>query len=124
MTKYLPRILLTLIFALLQCVAPLVHAHVDGQLSGMLPPTLSAQHHSDHESIKSDCAVEEYESPAISIQHEFQRDNHCVIAQPAQTNIFQLPRTADVKYLAVAPPSIIVLSPYKKSHPQAPPVLG
>lgn len=124
MMRHFPRILLALIFALLQCVAPLVHAHVDGQHSGILPPSLSAQSHSENESINSASSIEEYESPAISLAHEFQRDHQCAIAQPAQANIFNIPSLSDVKHLAVAAPAIFVLSPYNKSHPQAPPALS
>jgi len=120
MKNLFPRILLALIFALLQCVAPLVHAHIDGQHSGILPPSFSAQHHPDN----STGSIEEYESPAITLAHEFQRDHQCAIAQPAQTSIFNIPGLSEVKLLAVTAPAIFVLSPYHKSHPQAPPALG
>lgn len=36
MSKRLVHSLLTLLFAFLQCVSPLVHAHTDGEQSGML----------------------------------------------------------------------------------------
>ncbi len=36
MSQRLSHSLLTLIFAFLQCVSPLVHAHADGEQSGML----------------------------------------------------------------------------------------
>jgi hypothetical protein len=124
MMKYLSKLLLTFVFALLQCVAPLAHAHVDGQHSGILPPSLSAQSHAEHMSINSTSTVKEYESPAITLSHEFQRDHQCAIAQPAQANIFNILSLSDEKHLTVATPAIFVLSPYKKSHPQAPPALS
>ena len=124
MIRYSPKLLLTLVFALLQCVAPLVHAHVDGKHSGILPPFLSAQSLSEHESINSASSVETHESPAITIAHEFQRNNQFTLAQPVQANIFNIPCLSDVKHQALAAPFIFVLSPYSKSLPQAPPALS
>lgn len=121
--NYFSRILPVLIFALLQCVAPLVHAHVDGQLSGILPPSLTAQYHTEPESAGAICSIEEYESPAISIPHEYQRDDFFAIAPPLPANILSLPRLTAVKHASPVAPAIVVLSPYDKSHPQAPPVL-
>lgn len=121
--NYFAKILLTLVFALLQCVAPLVHAHVDGQQSGILPPLFSVQSHLEHASINSTSNVTNSESPAITLAHEFQRDHQCAITQPAQKNIFKIP-SRDIKHLAVAVPAIFVLSPYNNSLPQGPPVLS
>ena len=122
--RYLTKLLLTLVFALLQCVAPLVHAHVDGQHSGILPPSPYAQPHSHHESTSPTSSIEKYESPAITLSHEFQRDHQCAIPQPEQAAIFNIPSLRDIKLLDVAAPAIFVLSPYNKSHPQAPPALS
>jgi hypothetical protein len=113
--------LLALTFALLQCAAPLVHAHVNGQHSGLLPPSLETQHHTQ---VLTDCVIEEDESAAITIPHEFQRDEQPVLPPTNATKDFDALPTGVVRLIkvSVAPPA--VFSPYSKSHPQAPPALG
>ena len=121
--RYHSRILLTLIFALLQCVAPLVHAHVDGQLSGILPPSLEIQYLPDHTSVKASDSIVKHESPAITISDEFKTDSQRAVARPSLENILNIPRIADAKYRLAAVAAIIVVSSYYKPHPQAPPAL-
>lgn len=113
------RILLLLAFALLQCAAPLVHAHVDGQLSGLLPPSLETQHHPQ---MQADCAIEENESPAITLPNELQRDDQPSLTQPHTTQSFDILPVATAKLAPAINDPDAVFSPYRKSHPQAPPL--
>ncbi|MDD5471515.1 MAG: hypothetical protein PHP05_06335 [Sideroxydans sp.] len=59
MSKRLTHSLLTLIFAFLQCVSPLVHAHAEGEQSGMLhvPAAASAQQDDLDGLTKDDVAI-------------------------------------------------------------------
>ena len=120
MTNRILHTLLVLTFALLQCVAPLVHAHVDGQHSGVLPPSLESHHHSQEQ---AECVVEADESPAIGL-HEYQRNDQPVLAHSATAITFNIHPVVVVKLSPQSPPPAIVLAPYSKSHPQAPPALG
>jgi hypothetical protein len=123
--RYFPKCLLTLIFTLLQCALPLVHAHVNGIQSGMLPPSLNVQQQqSNHDILKSANFIEENESPAITIPHEFQRNNPCSIPQPQLGIILELPRLFAITLKPTEVQPIIVSSPYNKPHTQAPPGLG
>jgi hypothetical protein len=123
MMKRPTHTLLALIFALLQCAAPLVHAHVDGQHSGLLPPSLETQSLSE-QFAQVDCSIEADESPAITIPHEFQRDDQPALVNHAASKTFDLlPACQTILVSSTAPP-VSVFSPYSKSHPQAPPALG
>jgi hypothetical protein len=123
--RYFPKYLLALIFTLLQCVAPLVHAHVSGNQSGVLPPSLTVQQQlSDHLIIKSADSIEENESPAIIIPHEYKQHNQSSIPRSQQTGILDLLCLTDITIQTASDQPVMVLSPYNKSHPQAPPELG
>jgi hypothetical protein len=78
---------------------------------------------SDHDILKSANSIEENESPAITIPHEFQRNNPSSIPQPQQAGILDLPCLFDISPLTTVEQPIIVSSQYNKPHPQAPPVL-
>lgn len=116
--------LLALTFALLQCVAPLVHAHIDGQHSGLVPPALTAPHLLGDQLTQADCLIEADESPAIGLAYEFQRTDHPAISQPSGVNAPNALPVIIVKFLPSPPPAGTFFTPYRKSHPQAPPSLG
>jgi hypothetical protein len=124
MNRYVSKFLLTFIFALLQCVAPLVHAHVSGVQSGILPPSFAVHHHLENDdALKSADTFEENESPAITIPHEFQRNNQSAIPQPGQTGIIDSPNFFSIKLQSTLVRPVVTSFPYCKPHPQAPPTL-
>lgn len=124
MLKHSIHTLLVVVFALLQCAAPLVHAHVNGQHTGLIPPALTAPHLIGNELTQTDYVIETDESPAISLANEFQRNNHPAIPQPSWSYTTDTPPVAVVKFLPVTPPSVSFFSTYSKSLPQAPPALS
>jgi hypothetical protein len=124
MLRHTLHTLLALTFTLLQCAAPLVHAHVDGQLSGLLPPTFETQHHTTEQFVHTHDALEENESAAITLPHEFQRDNQPVLDHPAAIHIPGIPPALGIQIVAAATASPNIQPRYNKSHPQAPPALS
>ena len=124
MMKRSLHILLALTFALLQCAAPLVHAHVNGENSGLLPPPLETQHHLSDLLAQANCVIEAAESLAISLAPEFQRNDHPAIPQSSSANIPNSLQVVVVKFHPSPAPSGIFFSPYSKSLSQAPPRLG
>jgi hypothetical protein len=123
MLKHPLHTLLLLIFALLQCAAPLVHAHVNGEHTGIIPPALAAPHVQD-ELTQTDCAIETDESPAISLSTELQRNNVPALPQPSWTYTAETRAASTVKFRTPSPHPASFFSPYSKSHPQAPPALS
>lgn len=124
MNKQLLQTLLAFIFVLLQCAAPLVHAHVNGEQEGVLPLGLGSQHFLlDHlEAIGG--IVENDESPAIDLSHEFQRNDHPALPRPVYLNLFIVNLDVAARFNFTIPAPKNFFSPYSKSHPQAPPALG
>jgi hypothetical protein len=124
MLRHWAKLLLTLTFALLQCVAPLVHAHVDGNQTGVLPPYFSTQTHSSLDLLKSDGLIEEYESPAITVQDEFQRDKVFSLDQHVKLKIFVFPEVTAINIDCTVEHFFFSIAPYSTPPTQAPPVLG
>lgn len=116
--------LLIFAFALLQCVAPLVHAHVDGQQSGILPPTLTAQPQASDNLALAGCVIEVNESTAIGLQSEWQRDEQPAITQPSWINTFSARPVATAQFLSPAALPHRAPLTYHTPQPQAPPALG
>jgi hypothetical protein len=122
--RFYLKLIFSFVFAILQCVEPLEHAHIDGKNSGLLPPSLYSQHQIQSDSNLTDSAksIEEFESPAITLDHEFQRNYQCAIAaQPA--NLYKSCQRQVIQF-AVDSYAIFVPSPYNKFLPQAPPALS
>lgn len=120
MVKRPLHLLLAITFTLLQCAAPLVHAHVNGQLSGLLPPALETQH---QPTVQNDCVIEEDESPAITIPHEYQRDEQPVLSHSTPALLFVALPLSHIQPALASPHSVAVAPHYPKSRPQAPPAL-
>ncbi len=114
------HLLLVITFTLLQCAAPLVHAHVNGQLSGLLPPALETQHPA---AIQNDCVIEEDESPAITIPHEYQRDEQPVLTNSAPALLFVALPLRHILSARTLPRSVDLPPHYPQFQPQAPPAL-
>ncbi len=121
MTKQLHRLLL-LTFALLQCIAPLAHAHVEGGGAGVHAPGLEAPHHFLNVKQASQSVIEVAESAAISMADQLQRDDS-VVFSPA-VEVTQTVNVPPLVVIKISLPVVIratVASPYQKPHPQAPP---
>lgn len=120
------HILALLLFALIQCFAPLVHAHVDGIQAAApsfhahdIPRHIATRHSAIIE--LSQYHLESYESQAISIPHEHPRDNAPFVAHlfPASTHPYPPRITIGIVEPYDTPRSLI--SPYRRPHTQAPP---
>lgn len=72
------HILMILLFALLQSVAPLVHAHVDGH--NFHANSVQTALQTNNQSIQFCSSAEEFESPAISLDNEIQREVNDTLA--------------------------------------------
>jgi hypothetical protein len=118
------HILALLSFALIQCVAPLVHAHVDGIQSNAAFHAHGIPHYQHLISTQelSRSHVESYESAAISIPHEIQRDNSLAIIDNAFT--FSHPSSPQLTTVTPASHSSQHISTYAYQKPptQAPPL--
>ncbi|WP_237248454.1 hypothetical protein [Sideroxyarcus emersonii] len=120
------HILALLLFALIQCFAPLVHAHVDGIQTAAdsfhahdIPRHVTTQHSTT--TGLSQYHFESYESQAISIPHEHPRDDTLFVAHLIPSSIH--PHPPHITISAVEPniPLRAAASPYRRPHPQAPP---
>ena len=108
------------IFALIQLCAPLVHAHIDGIQSSAAIHIHGVPHSFSSASL-SQCHVEAYESPAISIPHQNQNDRGLLI--PALCASSAHPISSTTISLTLAPnPSSFRSSAYYRPHTQAPPL--
>jgi hypothetical protein len=107
------------VFALLQCIAPFVHAHVDGQTDASLHG-YNIPHHLSDRSI-SQSRVETHESQAIVISDEYQRDDALAVVADSITPILPETRCTTLRTIVAfnAPyaPSDVYLTP----QPHAPP---
>lgn len=124
MSKQVLQTLLAFMFVLLQCTAPLVHAHVNGEQEGMLSPGLGAQHFLLEPLEASGCIVENGGSPAIDLSHAFQNNGHFALPRPVYTHWFSVNLDVAVRFTSTTPAPKNFFPPYSKSHPQAPPALG
>ncbi|MDD4910966.1 MAG: hypothetical protein PHP57_01595 [Sideroxydans sp.] len=122
MTTRFLRLFTLLSFALLQSIAPLVHAHVDGQnthptalaMSPALPFALIEHQHS---------VIEQDESQAIGLPHELQRDETPIItgsstqlAPPAAQSVLSL---FFFKHLQSQAISVAFITPHTLAPPRS-----
>jgi hypothetical protein len=122
--KKLLHLLLLFTFVLLQSVAPLVHAHVDGDQGQGLAQAQEAKGHSalvNH----SQYFIEQSESPAICIADQLQR-NHDVKIFLAVSVYLKLHSSDLVLVTAHSPVENVnaAVAPYQNPLPHAPPILG
>lgn len=124
------RLLLLMLFVLLQCVAPLAHAHVNdehGEYNGqgvhidLVDFTqLNAHHH--HETDSAHVSVDEHQSAVVSMQPE-SRSSALAIDEPAAASkygMFELREHGAVIAVYFYPPPL-PLTPYQHPNSQAPP---
>ena len=113
--------LLLVAFALLQSVAPLVHAHVSGEQSGVLPPAFEVIYHAGNELSQANCFIEASDSPAINLSQEFQRNSQPALPSPQLTRIV----APSLVMVAILPPAeapgFSSFLFYSRAHAQAPP---
>lgn len=115
-----------LLFALIQCFAPLVHAHVDGIQATApsfhahdIPRHIATQHSSTVE--LSQYHLESYESQAITIPHEHSRDNTPFVAYLLPASTHPSPPRITIGTVEPYAPSRSCASPFRRPHTQAPP---
>lgn len=115
------NILTLFVFALLQCVAPLVHAHVDGQADTSIH-AYSIPHHLSDRNV-SQCHAESHESQAIAISDEYQRDNALAIIVDSVTLVHPEARCATLQAIAAFNAPCALSDVYLTPQPHAPPRL-
>jgi hypothetical protein len=121
--KKVTRILALTLFALIQCFAPLVHAHVDGIQCHAQVQSSDIPLHLSIESV-SQSYVESYEAQAISLPHEYQRNDAFVIPGNLHASNHPFAQDLGLNKAHSFPPLQFRAFAYNKPHPQAPPVLG
>lgn len=119
--KKIFHILSISLFALIQLCAPLVHAHIDGNQGS---PTIHVNEvpHNFSPIGLSQCHIETYESPAISIPHQNQNDRDLII--PSFCASSTCPISPAITILTLNPPTSLFsfASAYFRPHTQAPPL--
>jgi hypothetical protein len=111
------------LFALTQLCAPLVHAHVDGIQSGGAFHVHDIPHNLSPIGL-SQCHVESYESQAISIPHQNQKDDALVIPGFCASSTRPLSPVVTNIPVDIFDPFRSAASAYHKPHTQAPPRLS
>lgn len=116
------HIIAIILFALTQLFAPLVHAHVDGIQSYDASFHVHDIPHNLSSIGLSQCHVESYETQAISLPHQNQKDDTLVIpdfcvstTRPLPPGITSIPAES---FDSLHSPA----SSYYKPHTQAPPL--
>jgi hypothetical protein len=119
------RIFALFLFTLTQCFAPLVHAHVDG-IQGSSDASFHTPDIPSHfsGSASSECYVESYESQAISIPHEYQRDDALAILDNFTSSTRPSPSCIALGSLETSDLPCNTAYAYRKPHTQAPPQLS
>ncbi len=127
--KRATHILVAVLFALLQSVAPLAHAHIGGDHSAQHLHLHEIQQQLDDASQLSSPSVEAADSRAVGVSKAKQRNSvHAVFNHPMAPghHALLLPKSPvaeiGLAFLPKQPPQPLLL--FRKQHPQAPPALG
>ena len=120
------RLLLLMLFALLQCIAPLAHAHVNGHHSAdelVIVDYVDARHSHNHNIGVFHMSVAEEHSAVVSMQPEY-RLKEFVIAQTvvADLQISLLLQESSIMAWPPAGRQFFSVPPYQHPCSQAPPV--
>jgi hypothetical protein len=128
------RLPLLVLFVLLQSVAPLAHAHVDGNHGeydgqgvhlNLSDPAWSNENdnHHDHDLVPHHLLADSHQSVAVSIQTEF-RDDDLLLEQPAVISGRKLLGQTEPKAVLFLAFQLQTLPLFPCQHPcsQAPPV--
>lgn len=115
------HIFAVILFALTQCFAPFVHAHVNGVESNTAIHVHDIPHLSSPTKLLCPC-IESQESQAISIAHEYQRDMTFVI--PDTNHSTTHPSSPGIAGATAEPHYVLraVALSFKKPRAQAPPL--
>jgi hypothetical protein len=121
------RFLLLLVFALLQCVAPLAHAHVNGDSADQNPhlatidASWSGSH--DHDASAEQCAIETDHSAVVSMPPEYRYSDMAVahVNGASPEPLLALRAYTTISFVTTARQSFSLL-PYQLPCSQAPPV--
>ena len=117
------RLVLLLLFALLQCVAPLAHAHVSGNDSNQNVhfDIIESQWLHEHDTEVTHFSIEEHHSPIVSMPPEY-RSSHQALAQHIDTGHKLLLLQREYRTLIFTPPQQAHPAyPYQHPCSQAPP---
>jgi hypothetical protein len=120
--------LVAVLFALLQSVAPLAHAHVGGDHSARHLHLHEIQQQLDDASQLTNTRAEAADSRAIGVSKAKQRNSvHAAFNHPMVPGHYALLPKNPVAAVSLAAPSRQPPQPlllFRKQHPQAPPALG
>jgi len=117
---------LALIFALLQCIAPVAHAHISGSSAGhgIHLPDIQLQHEHGASQLSGSAAVQE--SPAISAAQGFERDDQSAAPASQMAYADLMPQPTDVEsathYRSPSHPLILPLASFRQPYSHAPPL--
>jgi hypothetical protein len=117
------RALTILIFALLQCIAPLVHAHIDDQQSDASILAQGVSHLNTADTL-GHCLAEQGESTTITLPQKYQRDGKPIVSNTLSVFtrpnswVFFSPR------FALAPQYSSDTTLFRTPPAQAPPLLN
>lgn len=120
--------LVAVLFALLQSVAPLAHAHVGGDHSARYLHVHEIEQQLNAPSQVSNTRAEAADTRAIGVSKAKQRNSvHAAFSHPMVPAHYALPSKNPITEVSLAfpskhPPQPLLL--FRKQHPQAPPALG
>jgi hypothetical protein len=109
-----------LLFALTQFVAPFAHAHVNGTQDTTSIHTSSIPHGLSVPAL-SQCHAESHESPAISIQQEYQRNIVAIIPAISVSAVPPFAPNGTTRLSRQYDSLHSIAFAYYRPHPQAPP---
>lgn len=123
------RLLLLMLFALLQCVAPLAHAHVNGDNAGqsvhfdISDLSLFGDRHHHHEADVAQFSAIDYHSATVCMPPEFRSsklviDHPIAVSQNGKVVLREHGAVVFVDYYR----KTLFLTPYQLPFSQAPPV--
>ncbi len=125
--RHASRTFLVLLFALLQCVTPLAHAHVGGEHSGTRARVHLDEVQQQFAHLNQGKAFESSEAPVIHMPDGKER-NHVQIGSghPVVQGAYRPPLVAESTGARIASvvPSPSLPIPFLRQNPQAPPALA
>jgi len=123
------RLKLMLLFVLLQCMAPVAHAHVNGNNFSQHAPTVHTPrlvlHSHDHQdSDSTGISADEQHSAVVSMPPEYRCSGLKLLAQPVTVNSQSQPVQSVRAVISFAAPNIqtFPLPSYQHPFSQAPPL--
>ena len=124
--KKVARALFICLFTLLQCVAPLAHAHIDGQQGSGGLHTLEFEYAASSLQL-SHSEASTPDSPAIGMPHELPRDSSAELAPPPPlATLLTRPdaHTGEIRFPCTRRLPVPVERPFDTPFSHAPPALA